>query len=652
MAAHLLDPARTVRCNAGAMDLVHLYVHTPAGLLPSASCSLQRECLRPMQTASGAGAGGDVEHTGRKAERAWQAGEHDQKSPFSKAPATPESSTTDRGPLGFVPRAACPCGPGRSTMAAAANADFYVSGQADVILRGVLGSLGTTSILVLSGVWLKHVGLIKNEGAHTLSVLSKEILIPALLLGKVAESADWQLLQSAWPIALLPLVYVPCGLLLGVIAVMIVQPGASFSKGMIAAVAFGNSTGMPLIILSVVNDALMVDGMRNNEDEHFPVDPLVYLSIYSLTYPMLQWAAGTVLLSDGWELRVPHADDVITRWGRACGCDDPLAWWRPCPPAPGPPRPGVTRAATAPPNGSSDEPGPTLMPATLLDAVADGEAGRFIAPKMVAEEVLRVDERTGRSRSVQLHFYDVRNEWSRSKSVDHASFWGHRSLLAGHSGDSERERHVAPDGGRPAGVPEEETAAQAPPAATPSIREVLSFVRYKVLPAPVRGVVIGMTIALVPFLRALIVSDDPTHPALFTWALRGISKLGDAAVPANLITLGVALAAGPDFEAVSPTSCAAVTIAKLVVMPAVAMGIVLLDSHIFPDRIPRPFHQPFYLTMFVVAATPTANNILVMCTLAGQNRAAMATCIFVQYCAAPIVLTLTISSFVAIVGTL
>ena len=44
-----------------------------------------------------------------------------------------------------------------------------------------------------------------------------------------------------------------------------------------------------------------------------------------------------------------------------------------------------------------------------------------------------------------------------------------------------------------------------------------------------------------------------------------------------------------------------------------------------------PCDEVFYLAVVAVTATPTANNLLLMTELAGGNKAAMSTCIFLQY---------------------
>ena len=58
-----------------------------------------------------------------------------------------------------------------------------------------------------------------------------------------------------------------------------------------------------------------------------------------------------------------------------------------------------------------------------------------------------------------------------------------------------------------------------------------------------------------------------------------------------------------------------------------------------------------WLCALVVTATPTANNLIVMCDVAGQNKSAMGTTIFTQYMLAPLLLPPIITAFVIIVSS-
>ena len=64
-----------------------------------------------------------------------------------------------------------------------------------------------------------------------------------------------------------------------------------------------------------------------------------------------------------------------------------------------------------------------------------------------------------------------------------------------------------------------------------------------------------------------------------------------------------------------------------------------------------PYDIPFYIAAAAVTATPTSGTMLIMTELAGGNRKAMSTCIFAQYLAAPVLLTVTITILVIAVSS-
>ena len=92
------------------------------------------------------------------------------------------------------------------------------------------------------------------------------------------------------------------------------------------------------------------------------------------------------------------------------------------------------------------------------------------------------------------------------------------------------------------------------------------------------------------------------------------------------------------------TLCA-VAVGKMVVMPAIgaAVGLALKRSGLTGD-------PNVLLVAMVVTCTPTANNIVIMAELAGENKDGLAACIFVQYALAPVLLTFWLTLFVHIAG--
>merc|ERR1712136_95241 len=82
-----------------------------------------------------------------------------------------------------------------------------------------------------------------------------------------------------------------CGLVVGSVVSRLSNADASFRFTAIAAVTFGNSTGLPITLLSVVYSTAPASSPISN------MDPLLFLSVYLVMYPVLQWSVGAWLLT-------------------------------------------------------------------------------------------------------------------------------------------------------------------------------------------------------------------------------------------------------------------------------------------------------------------------------------------------------------------
>merc|ERR1712183_1067783 len=110
-----------------------------------------------------------------------------------------------------------------------------------------------------------------------------------------------------------------------------------------------------------------------------------------------------------------------------------------------------------------------------------------------------------------------------------------------------------------------------------------------------------------------------------------------------MLILGNSLTKGARTEAISLRTNLAVSIAKMVVMPLFGLlcGYTLKRMKIIPSQPDGPNHDAaFCLTAMIVTATPTANNLMIMAELAGENKEGLASCIFFQYMFAPVLLTI------------
>ena len=96
-----------------------------------------------------------------------------------------------------------------------------------------------------------------------------------------------------------------------------------------------------------------------------------------------------------------------------------------------------------------------------------------------------------------------------------------------------------------------------------------------------------------------------------------------------------------------PLTGAGILVGRMILMPLCGLGVAKLLTAMRLVDIPFIVADPFWLVTLILTATPTANNIVVMCDLAGENRRAMSASIFYQYCAAPVVLPGVLTLFIA-----
>ena len=76
--------------------------------------------------------------------------------------------------------------------------------------------------LLLGGLWLARRGLMSPSLSKGLSQLSVKLAIPALLFSSMVPGASFELLDYAWPLLLLPAVYLLVGMLVGVLVLITV----------------------------------------------------------------------------------------------------------------------------------------------------------------------------------------------------------------------------------------------------------------------------------------------------------------------------------------------------------------------------------------------------------------------------------------------
>eukprot|EP00929_Paragymnodinium_shiwhaense_P000541 TRINITY_DN100787_c0_g1_i1.p1 TRINITY_DN100787_c0_g1~~TRINITY_DN100787_c0_g1_i1.p1 ORF type:complete len:489 (-),score=85.14 TRINITY_DN100787_c0_g1_i1:55-1521(-) len=168
------------------------------------------------------------------------------------------------------------------------------------VLFTSLRAVATMGVMAAGGVYMNKKGVMTPQVSKGLSEISMSLTIPCLLFTTAIDcKQNWShdacprladSLRSGWPMLLLPLLYVGSGLIVGWIAAYVGGAEANFRRSAMAAVTFGNSTGLPLTLLAVVH------AQFSKKTDLGSVNPLLFLSVYLVLYPVLQWSVGAQLL--------------------------------------------------------------------------------------------------------------------------------------------------------------------------------------------------------------------------------------------------------------------------------------------------------------------------------------------------------------------
>lgn len=166
-----------------------------------------------------------------------------------------------------------------------------------------LRSVGTASTMAAAGFYLHRRKFVAAGEKKALARMSQQVTIPCLFFTKIINcpqnfSSDkcpsfTENLADIWVLLFLPLYVVACGLLVGELAARISSTPRRQRPSVLAACGFANSTGLPITLLTVIHTNFPLT------TEIGRVDPNLFLSVYLILYPVLQWGVGGWLLSPG-----------------------------------------------------------------------------------------------------------------------------------------------------------------------------------------------------------------------------------------------------------------------------------------------------------------------------------------------------------------
>lgn len=486
-----------------------------------------------------------------------------------------------------------------------------------------LRSIGTAITMALTGYYLHRTDCIGTEGKRTLAVLSQQVTFPLFLFTKIIYcNQDWsdkpcpdvtKSLADVWMLLFWPIYVVGVGLLVGLVVAKTTRAPQHHVRSILAACAFANSTGLPITLLNVIHSNFP------STSDLGRIDPTLFLSVFLLTYPILQWGLGGYLLAP-------------------------------------------------------DEKSNALVDATLNNGDICNEKSSPFDQLVLSEtidnettvDVLNIDVNNGHQYNTKSFLSPSLQKSRNLSSADESLYMSEHDLVgllqsAESQVESERERltldnsfdnKVASKNGHHVDSECKSLLnVKKNPALKLSIWSTVKVIAERCFQPPVVGAIAGIICASVPRLRALFVDlVDRDGDAPLQFLFDGLYAIGTTAVPINMMILGCNLSSSSSSRTpainttmLSMRTMVGILIGKMVLMPFIGIGSAfLLKAYVWD--IPEDIEGAFYLVLMIVFLTPTANNVIVMVELSGSGaKEGMARVIALQYLFAPIILSVTMT---------
>mmetsp|Transcript_13383 Transcript_13383/g.24243 ORF Transcript_13383/g.24243 Transcript_13383/m.24243 type:complete len:565 (-) Transcript_13383:171-1865(-) len=548
-----------------------------------------------------------------------------------------------------------------------------------------LRSVGTACTMAMVGVYLHRRNFVIGEGKRTLALISQQVTIPAFLFSKIVFcNQDWSdqacpsitdSLSSVWMLLFWPAYVVGCGLLVGYAVAKISHTPSRQFRSVLVACSLGNSTGLPITLLTVVHANFP------KTTELGRIDPTLFLSVYLLLYPVLQWGIGGWLLAPDIENKLEEETTQKLLYQNVPV--PPLTPTRHVPNT-------FVRSTSTPLDSSTSR---RLRPHNVVNnkntggwykhsrrGLLESDASLYITQTDL-EKFKELHENLPHSTAAESNHAENRAHPPSPSDVDTLSPTSpfhptspynpahntvlspilsphYHEALANNVNDHETDYNaisIDTDVNN-----EDPNQVNLDHDHEDSIWHTLSNIASRCLQPPVIGAMLGLFVSSIEPLRGMFVDlVNRADAAPLEWAFDGIYAVGQAAVPLNMIILGCNLSASQfkqksktndsvDSSLLSLKTMTAIVVGKMIVMPIIGIVSVLLLNAYFWD-IPADIDASFYLVAMIVFITPTANNVMVMVELSGSGtQGGIARVIGWQYALAPILLSLSMTAVVGV----
>lgn len=153
-------------------------------------------------------------------------------------------------------------------------------------------AVGTVLLVSLAGVALVRMKVVGEDSLKVLSQAVFSMMLPCLFFAKTAERVDIPALKELWAVPLCAVIFIGCGLASAYVIGRLCGE-RNFLKASVAAASFGNSSFIPIPLVTAV--ALSFPSLGADK----AASGITYISLYMLLDSILFWSIAYTLLSNG-----------------------------------------------------------------------------------------------------------------------------------------------------------------------------------------------------------------------------------------------------------------------------------------------------------------------------------------------------------------